>query len=221
MGIVLRYTLNKIKTFTMLDVSNLTAVRDERVLFESLSFQVNPGDLLQIEGRNGTGKTTLLRIVAGLGDSESGEIQWKGESIFSSREEYHSDLLFLGHQTGVKKELSAYENLAYYMQVHQGKSDEDALWKALAQVGLAGREDIPAGKLSAGQQRRVALARLWLSEHPLWILDEPLTAIDKQGVKVLESLFAGHAEKGGMVLLTTHQDMFTDNSLLRKIKLGD
>ena len=205
----------------MLDVSNLTAVRDERVLFEALSFEVNPGDLIQVEGRNGTGKTTLLRLIAGLGDSEEGSICWKGESIFSSREEYHSDLLFLGHQTGVKKELSAQENLEFYMNVHQGLKDKNALWKALAQVGLAGREDIPVGKLSAGQQRRVALARLWLSEHPLWILDEPLTAIDKQGVKVLESLFVSHAQKGGMVLLTTHQDMFADNPLLRKIKLGE
>ncbi|PSU56656.1 heme ABC transporter ATP-binding protein CcmA, partial [Photobacterium aphoticum] len=94
------------------------------------------------------------------------------------------------------------------------------LWQALAHVGLAGREDVPAGQLSAGQQRRVALARLWLSNHMLWILDEPLTAIDKQGVKVLEQLFLSHVERGGMVILTTHQDMFTDSNHLRKIKLG-
>lgn len=88
-------------------------------------------------------------------------------------------------------------------------------------MGLAGKEDIPAGKLSAGQQRRVALARLWLSQHPLWILDEPLTAIDKQGIKVIEALFMEHTSNGGMVLFTTHQDMFTDNDLLKTIRLGE
>jgi len=205
----------------MLDVSNLTAIRDERVLFESLSFTVQPGELVQIEGRNGTGKTTLLRIIAGLGDSEQGDIAWKSESIFSNRDAYHQDLLFLGHQPGIKRELNAFENLSFYLQLHQQQSDRQAIWDALTQVGLAGREEVPVAQLSAGQQRRVALARLWLSNHPLWILDEPLTAIDKQGVKVLEALFLKHAQSGGMVLLTTHQDMFSDNPLLRKIRLGD
>ncbi|USD65999.1 cytochrome c biogenesis heme-transporting ATPase CcmA [Vibrio sp. SCSIO 43136] len=205
----------------MLDISNLTAIRDERVLFEELSFRVQPGELIQIEGRNGTGKTTLLRIIAGLGDHEGGEIEWKGESIFSSRDNYHQDLLFLGHQTGVKRELSGFENLMFYQQIHQQKNDPQAILDALTQVGLAGREEVPVAQLSAGQQRRVALARLWLSNHPLWILDEPLTAIDKQGVKVLEQLFLNHAQNGGMVMLTTHQDMFADNPLLRKIRLGD
>ncbi|MDN3682619.1 cytochrome c biogenesis heme-transporting ATPase CcmA [Vibrio tapetis subsp. quintayensis] len=205
----------------MLEVSNLTAIRDERVLFESLSFSVQPGELIQVEGRNGTGKTTLLRIIAGLGDSEEGSISWNNESIFDNRDAYHQDLLFLGHQPGIKRELNAYENLAFYLQLHQQKNDQQAIWNALTLVGLAGREEVPVGQLSAGQQRRVALARLWLSNHPLWILDEPLTAIDKQGVKVLETLFLKHANSGGMVLLTTHQDMFADNPLLRKIRLGD
>ncbi len=205
----------------MLEVSNLTAIRDERVLFESLSFSVQPGELIQVEGRNGTGKTTLLRIIAGLGDCEEGSISWKNESIFDNRDAYHQDLLFLGHQPGIKRELNAYENLAFYLQLHQQKNDQQAIWNALTLVGLAGREEVPVGQLSAGQQRRVALARLWLSNHPLWILDEPLTAIDKQGVKVLETLFLKHANSGGMVLLTTHQDMFADNPLLRKIRLGD
>lgn len=173
----------------MLEVSNLTAIRDERVLFESLSFQLKPGELVQVEGRNGTGKTTLLRIITGLGDRDEGTISWEGESIESSRDVYHQNLLFLGHQTGVKRELSAYENLSFYQSIHCGGTNKEELYHALAQVGLAGREDVPAGQLSAGQQRRVALARLWLSKQMLWILDEPLTAIDKQGVKVLESLF--------------------------------
>ncbi len=205
----------------MLEVSNLTAIRDERILFEGLSFSIDSGELVQIEGRNGTGKTTLLRIVTGLADRDEGEIYWNQANIEDDRDSYHSDLLFLGHQTGIKRELTAFENLHFYQSVHSSKVTKDEIYQALTQVGLAGREDVPVAKLSAGQQRRVALARLWLSNQKLWILDEPLTAIDKQGVKVLESLFLQHAENGGIVVLTTHQDMFADNEKLRKIKLGD
>ncbi len=215
----------------MLSVANLSCVRDERILFDELNFTISSGELVQIEGHNGAGKTTLLRIIAGLGLPDSGEVLWCNENITAAREDYHQSLLFLGHQTGVKRELTAFENLAFFQAMHtceQGSdlkgipkvSGDDALWQALAHVGLAGREDISAGQLSAGQQRRVALARLWLSNHKLWVLDEPLTAIDKQGVKVLEALFLSHAERGGMVLLTTHQDMFVDSDRLRKIKLG-
>lgn len=205
----------------MLEVSNLTAIRDERVLFENLQFEIKPGELVQIEGRNGTGKTTLLRIVTGLGDREEGIIKWKGEEVEKSRDVFHQDLLFLGHQTGVKRELTALENLRFYQSIQNNRSSDEEIFTALTQVGLAGREDVPVAQLSAGQQRRVALARLWLSKQILWILDEPLTAIDKQGVKVLESLFASHADNGGIVVLTTHQDMFSDSPELRKIKLGD
>ncbi|NOI22167.1 cytochrome c biogenesis heme-transporting ATPase CcmA [Vibrio mediterranei] len=205
----------------MLEVTKLTAIRDDRVLFENLSFSLQLGDLVQIEGRNGTGKTTLMRIVAGLGDKEDGEIKWNGEKIESSREDYHQSLLFLGHQTGVKRDLTAFENLKFYQSIHAPDTSTEQIFSALTQVGLAAREDVPVAQLSAGQQRRVALARLWLSKQPLWILDEPLTAIDKQGVKVLEDLFLNHAEQGGIVLLTTHQDMFSDNPKLKKIKLGE
>lgn len=215
----------------MLSVADLSCVRDERLLFDELSFTISSGELVQIEGHNGAGKTTLLRIIAGLGCADSGQVFWNKEDIQVAREDYYHELLFLGHQTGVKRELTAFENLAFFQAMHkcnQGSDlkgspqvmGEDALWQALAHVGLAGREDVPAGQLSAGQQRRVALARLWLSNHKLWVLDEPLTAIDKQGVKVLENLFLSHVERGGMVLLTTHQDMFTDSNHLRKIKLG-
>lgn len=215
----------------MLSVEELSCTRDERVLFEDLHFSVSSGELVQIEGQNGAGKTTLLRILAGLGRADNGIVSWNDENIESARELYHQDLLFLGHQTGVKRELTAYENLSFFqsMHVHNGDngltgeamvSGANSLWQALARVGLAGREDVPAGQLSAGQQRRVALARLWLSNHKLWILDEPLTAIDKQGVKVLEQLFLSHVQRGGMVILTTHQDMFADSDHLRKIKLG-
>ncbi|MDE1514589.1 MULTISPECIES: cytochrome c biogenesis heme-transporting ATPase CcmA [Vibrio] len=204
----------------MLQVKNLTAIRDERTLFEALSFEIGAGELVQIEGRNGTGKTTLLRIIAGLAECESGDILWQQRRIQADRESYHQDLLFLGHQTGIKRELTALENLRFYLAVHQQSCEQSAIFEALAKVGMAGLEDVPVAQLSAGQQRRVALARLWLSQKTLWILDEPLTAIDKQGVKVLEALFLAHAEQGGIVILTTHQDMFADNPKLRKIRLG-
>ncbi|MPS32922.1 MULTISPECIES: cytochrome c biogenesis heme-transporting ATPase CcmA [unclassified Salinivibrio] len=203
----------------MLEVKQLCCVRDDRVLFDALTFSLAPGDLVQVEGPNGAGKTTLLRIIAGLGLADSGEVCWQQQAITQQRDAFYRDLLFLGHTTGVKRELTAFENLAYYMRMH-GRCDHDAIWQALAKVGLAGREDIPAGQLSAGQNRRVALARLWLSDRRLWILDEPLTAIDKQGVKVLEAVFERHVQQGGMVLFTTHQDMFVGHPLLRRIRLG-
>ncbi|MCF7354148.1 cytochrome c biogenesis heme-transporting ATPase CcmA [Vibrio sp. CK2-1] len=206
----------------MLEVRDLTAIRDDRELFESVSFSVSAGDLVQVEGRNGSGKTTMLRIITGLGDSEAGKILWKGVETRKDRDAFHQDLLFIGHQTGVKKELTAFENLSFYQKLNGSTGvTEDDIWMALAKVGLAGKEDIPAGKLSAGQQRRVALARLWLSRHPLWILDEPLTAIDKQGIKVIEALFVEHTQNGGMVLFTTHQDMFTEMDQLKTIRLGE
>ncbi|MGO2341372.1 cytochrome c biogenesis heme-transporting ATPase CcmA [Vibrio litoralis] len=206
----------------MLEVRDLTAIRDDRELFESVSFSVSAGDLVQVEGRNGSGKTTMLRIITGLGDSEAGKILWKGVETHKDRDAFHQDLLFIGHQTGVKKELTAFENLSFYQKLNGSTGvTEDDIWMALAKVGLAGKEDIPAGKLSAGQQRRVALARLWLSRHPLWILDEPLTAIDKQGIKVIEALFMEHTQNGGMVLFTTHQDMFTERDQLKTIRLGE
>ncbi|MFB9134836.1 cytochrome c biogenesis heme-transporting ATPase CcmA [Vibrio olivae] len=204
----------------MLEVRNLTAIRDERELFTDLSFTVSRGELVQIEGRNGTGKTTLLRMITGLGEQDEGDILWNQEKIQQQREEFHQELLFLGHHTGVKRELTAYENLRFYLVMHRQQPQQTAIYDALMKVGLAGREDVPVGQLSAGQQRRVALARLWLSHQTLWILDEPLTAIDKQGVKVLEALFLQHVEQGGMVILTTHQDLFIDNPILRRIKLG-
>ncbi len=204
----------------MLEIRNLSCIRDERVLFEQLSFTISSGELIQIEGQNGAGKTTLLRIIAGLGYADEGDIYWNGLAVNKNREEFHSDLLFLGHHTGVKRELTAFENLVFYQSMHH-QYNENVIWDALARVGLAGREDVAVGQLSAGQQRRVALARLWLSKQKLWILDEPLTAIDKQGIKVLEQLFVDHAKQGGIVLLTTHQDLFIDRDELKKIRLGE
>lgn len=204
----------------MLEAKSLSCVRDDRLLFDELSFLVSPGDIVQVEGPNGAGKTSLLRVIAGLAQPDSGEVLWHGENTRSNREQYHQDLLFLGHQPGIKSMLTPFENLQFYQAVRQPRNAK-AIWQALEQVGLVGYEDLPVAQLSAGQQRRVALARLWLSNHPLWILDEPLTAIDKQGVVELSALFEHHAQQGGMVLLTTHQDLMSTQRMVKKIRLAD
>lgn len=202
----------------MLEAKNLTCIRDERRLFQQLSFGVAPGEIVQIEGQNGAGKTSLLRILAGLADADAGQVEWQGTNIRADRARYHQDLLFLGHQPGIKSVLTPFENLMFYQSVFQ-PLDSAAIWQALAQVGLVGYEDLPVSQLSAGQQRRVALARLWLTQAPLWILDEPLTAIDKQGVGTLLARFVRHAANGGIVILTTHQDLEAVSQFIRRIRL--
>ncbi|SFC32374.1 heme exporter protein A [Pragia fontium DSM 5563 = ATCC 49100] len=203
---------------TMLEVQGLNCIRDERALFTELSFVIHSGELVQIEGPNGAGKTSLLRILAGLASADGGEVLWQGNSIYRNRDSFNQSLLYIGHHAGVKAVLTPFENLSFFQQATSEKNS-DAIWQALSQVGLVGYEDVPVAQLSAGQHRRVALARLWLSDAPLWILDEPLTAIDKQGVAYLTQLFEQHAEKGGIVILTTHQDMMSSRCPIRKIKL--
>lgn len=202
----------------MLEARALSCVREDRLLFKDLSFDVNEGQILQIEGPNGVGKTSLFRLLAGLQPPYAGAVFWQGQEIAHIREQYYQDLLFLGHHTGVKPELTAFENLRYFQKMHNPSQQVD-LWAVLAQVGLAGYEDLLSSQLSAGQQRRVALARLWLSHANIWLLDEPFTAIDKKGVKVLEQLFVKHAERGGRVILTTHQDLQLDNQAFTTLSL--
>ncbi|WP_101775333.1 cytochrome c biogenesis heme-transporting ATPase CcmA [Pasteurella oralis] len=200
-----------------LKTEKLACQRGGKILFTELNLIVNSGDFVQIEGHNGIGKTSLLRILVGLAQQLEGNVFWNDELIQKQREAYQYDLLYLGHHSGIKPELTAWENLKFYQHISACEQDEERLWQVLETVGLLGREDIPAAQLSAGQQRRIALARLWLSNAPLWILDEPFTAIDKKGVQVLTALFEQHVQQGGIVIFTSHQDV--QSHLLTKVRL--
>lgn len=202
----------------LLEAVGLASERDDRLLFDNLSFAVHAGTLTRVEGLNGSGKTTLLRILCGLAPALDGEVLWRGEPIAHTRETFQRDLLYIGHRPGVKTLLTPIENARSYLQPRRAVND-DAIMEALAQVGLEGFEDVPCHSLSAGQQRRVALARLYLSDERLWILDEAFTALDRRGVQALEKLLLRRAEAGGAVVLTTHHDIVLPG--LQRVILGE
>jgi len=195
----------------------LCCERDHRVLFESLNVDVSAGEVLQIEGANGSGKTTLLRVLTGLSEATEGDVFWCGEPIRRVRDVYHREMQYLGHAAGIKQALTAQENLRWHAAL-KGLVRDDEIDDVLAKVGLRGYEDVPCYTLSAGQQRRVNLARLYLLSAKLWILDEPFTAIDKSGVQAIETLLSHQAQKGGAVILTTHQELHNVPGL-RKLEL--
>jgi len=188
---------------TLLEARSLYCERDDRVLFERLDLSVAPGDVIRVAGPNGAGKTTLLRILAGLNTSFEGRLEWRGGDLQCQREQYQANMLFMGHRAGITAAMTPLENLRGWVRMRRAAS-EDALLQALSDAGLAGFEDVAAAGLSAGQQRRVALARLYLSTEPLWLLDEAFTAIDREAVTVLEQLIANRARQGAAVVLSTH-----------------
>lgn len=184
----------------------MTCERDDAPLFEPISLALGAGDIVQLEGANGVGKTTLLRCIGGLSSRWQGEMLWLGKALSRQRAEFAAATIFLGHAIGLKAALSARENLQWWTGL-RGIDASNAIDIALEQVGLLGYEDSPCYQLSAGQQRRVGLARLFLTETKVWILDEPFTAIDRRGVGELEQWIAAHAAAGGAVLLTSHQPL--------------
>ena len=205
----------------MLDAVHLTCERGERTLFAGLEFAVAAGSMLRVAGPNGTGKTSLLRMLCGLLEPRAGEVRWRGRNIARQREEYWNELVYVGHLNGVKDDLTAYENLSVAQAIAGRDSQDATLRRALEAVGLDGFEHTMARFLSQGQRRRIALARLFATTTaPLWILDEPFTALDQRGVAALSQLIAGHCGNGNMVVLVTHQDVAIDVPRQQHIELA-
>ena len=201
----------------LLQAVNLQCERDDRILFRDLSVSILPGTLTRVEGPNGSGKTTLLRILAGLNDSYSGDLLWRGRPRHTYREEFLRNMLYLGHRPGIKPLLTPMENLRALMAGRRYVTDK-VLWQALEGTGLGGFQNVPSRNLSAGQQRRVALARLLVADEPLWILGEIFTAIDAHGVAALERLLVDRVASGGAIVVTTHHDLNLPS--MHRITLG-
>ena len=192
----------------MLETLDLESTRGDAVIFSGLSFTLRPGGLLRVTGANGSGKTSLLRALCGLLAPTAGEVRWNGGNIRSLREEYWKSLLYIGHASALKDDLTAAENLAVACALSGSRVEPARARDALAHFGLAGRSGYPVKTFSQGQRRRAALARLALGETlPLWILDEPFAALDASAVELVQAAAGEHLVRGGMVVLTTHQEV--------------
>jgi len=189
----------------MLRVSKLSCSRGHKPLFADVSFELKAGQALHLEGDNGVGKTSLLRIVCGLSPADAGEVCWHDATIQQNAAAFRASLFYLGHGLSLKEELTALENLMSDAAVSGRSLSEPQAMVALARMGLRGREHLPLRVMSQGQKRRTALARLLASQAPLWVLDEPFVALDVKAVDGLRGILAEHVAQGGMVLFTSHQ----------------
>lgn len=194
-------------TSNMLSAQGLACIRGDRVLFRNIDFALAPGGLLYVLGENGSGKSSLLRLISGLLVPETGSVSWCGEKVKRASESYQSDLLYIGHLNGLKDDLTAIENLQISGRLAGCHTDIPSALAALKAIGIERCADLPVRVLSQGQKRRVALARLWLTKSPLWILDEPFAALDTLSVEILASHLSHHLINGGMAIITTHQDV--------------
>ena len=194
----------------------LSCIRDDRVLFEKLAFELVSGQVLLLEGKNGSGKTSLLRILCGFREPDTGEISWCGDAVKDSQ--FYAQMAYVGHLDGIKKELTVLENLK--MALALSSSGRYSINEALTKVHLLGYDDVLVQTLSAGQKRRLSLARLLITENVLWILDEPFTSLDKQGIALIETLMAEHCANGGMIVLTSHHDIVLHNVDVLRINLS-
>lgn len=198
---------NPHKLSLMLEARALSCTRGAKHLFSGLNLRISAGECLHVRGENGVGKTSLLRILTGLSKPESGDVLWNGLSISREPSQYHRDLLFLGHRDALKEDLTALENVQLYAALDDISLSDDVALAALWRFGLRGREHLPVNCLSAGQKRRVLMARMLTRQARLWILDEPFNALDIHAVQALQDLIAEHIEQGGLVVLTSHQEV--------------
>jgi len=191
----------------MLEVINLTCVRGTRRLFKDLTFSAESGELVELRGPNGSGKTSLLRILCGLAMPAAGEVRWNGTSIRSLGEEYSGSVAYLAHQNAVKDELTAIENLRISSAVCGNVLNKKEAQETLKRVGLREQQNLPARVLSAGQRRRLAMTRLLTSTARLWILDEVLTSLDDTAMDLSREFISDHLRKDGIAIIATHQDL--------------
>jgi len=199
-----------------LSAHDLTLIRGESCLFKDLSFTLNSGELLVLEGQNGSGKTSLIRAILGMLNFESGEIFWNDISIKKQRQEFHRSIIWLSHRTGLKKDLTLLENLSFECSLRS--KFEDELSKILKKLNIFDLKDLPIRSMSAGQQRRVALARLLLFDAPIWLLDEPFTNLDDEGQTIVLDLINSHLSSGGICVIAAHQEFNIDATKV-KVKL--
>jgi heme exporter protein A len=201
----------------LLEARDLTCIRGQRALFEGLSFGISSGECLHVSGENGVGKTSLLRLLSGLSRPELGEVLWDGKSIVSDSVSYRHQLLYMGHRDALKEDLTSLENLEMYAVLDNVALSQENALATLWRFGLRGREDLPVSCLSAGQKRRVLMARMITRQAKIWILDEPFNALDSNAVQILQKLIEEHIDAGGIVILTSHQALVIEG--LRVLKL--
>lgn len=206
-------------TVPLLAVRDLCCARNDVFVFRDLAFSLEPGRILLIEGENGSGKTTLLRVLCGLLEPESGEVVWRGADIRDDYASYLGDIGYVGHGNGIKPGLTPPENLNFARDLAGARPGVEPA-PILKRFGLQDYEASPAQYLSAGQRRRLALARLLLARKSLWILDEPLTALDESGRNLLREIFREHLDADGAVIMTSHDPFVADGLPLQRLRLG-
>ena len=205
----------------LLSVHDLACARGDRLLFKAMNFSLKAGELLLVQGGNGQGKTSLLRLLTGLSRPEAGTVRWNGAPIGKNREAYHAAMIYLGHANGVKDDLNPLENLRFAAGLQGRAFEASRAVTTLEKLGLARCLDLPCRVLSFGQRRRVALAALLLAGATLWILDEPLTGLDVHAVALMEGLIRDHLKTGGMVVATTHQALNLDGINVQRLLVGN